>query len=93
MNEIGWVSTIAISTLFFLTALLGKNYKKRPFLKYVPCLFVFFLSFLGILTGAFWLKDIDGNQLSFWSTVVNLSSLMTIIISVFFDLFTESTGV
>ncbi|WP_078410865.1 hypothetical protein [Priestia abyssalis] len=89
MNEIGWVSTIAISTLFFLTALLAKIYKKRPFLKYLPCLLVFFLSFFGILAGAFWLKDMDGSQLSFWSTVVNFSSLMTIIISVFLDLFTE----
>lgn len=93
MNEIGWLSTIAISTLFFLTALLAKSYQKRPFLKYLPCLFVFFLSFFGILAGAFWLKETDGSQLSFWSTVVNLSSLMTIIFSVFLDLFTDMNKV
>jgi hypothetical protein len=90
LNEFGWAAIAGFGTLFCLTALLYKGYKNRPFLKYIPSLLVFLLSFCGILAGTFWMKEGDGNYLSFWSTAINLSSLMNIILSVFLDLLTRT---
>lgn len=88
MNELGWVSIIGFAALFCLTVLLYKTYKKKPFLKYIPSLFIFFLSFGGILAGTFWIKEMDGSYLSSWSAAISLSSLMNIVVSVFLDLLT-----
>ncbi|MDQ0243069.1 drug/metabolite transporter (DMT)-like permease [Bacillus fengqiuensis] len=93
MNEFGWVSIIGFCALFSLTLLLYKGYKERPFLKYIPSLFIFVLSFCGILAGIFWTKGIEDNQLSFLSTAISLSCLMNIVASVFLDLLTAQNKI
>lgn len=90
MNEFGWVAAIGFTVLFCLTVLMYKRNKKRPFVKYIPSLLVFSLSFLGILAGTFWTMEGDGSYLSFWSTAMNVASLMNIVVSVFVDLLAEA---
>ncbi|MFC3886141.1 hypothetical protein ACFOU2_22705 [Bacillus songklensis] len=89
MNEFTLAAIVCFSAMFIFTVLLYKRYKQRPSLKYIPAIFVFVLSFGGILTGIFVLKEIEGLSVSFISTAINIASLVNIVIAVFLDLFGE----